>query len=114
MLRQSTLISVFVPIRRYPMAQKVNKPAPAPTIITVTLPEEDKLLRTGQILIQRGTLATIRQFEYTSLDDIMNAIQDSATWLIQVEENPPDVTPAAPRPQAAGVTSEQTPGEADP
>src|SRR5260370_28798757 len=96
------------------MAQKDNKPAPAPTIITVTLPEEDKLLRTGQILIQRGTLATLRQFDYTGLEDIMNAIQDSATWLMQVEANPPDVTPAASRPQAAAASPAQTPGEGEP
>src|SRR5258707_5957144 len=95
------------------MAQKVNKPAPTPTIIiTITLPEEDKLLRTGQLLIQRGELATLRQFEYTNLEDIMSAVQDSTTWLMQVEANPPDVTPAAPRPQAA-APSEQQPAEAD-
>ena len=82
------------------MAQKVNKPTPAPIIITITLPEEDKLLRTGQILIQRSGVATLRQFEYNDLSDIMTAIQDSATWLTEVEANPPDLTPAPP--QASG------------
>ena len=90
------------------MAQKVNKPARAPIIMTITLPdEEDKLLRTGQILIQRDTLATFRQFEYGDLGDIMTAIQDSATWLTQVEENPPDLTPAALHPQEAAAAPAQ-------
>ena len=93
------------------MAQKANKPDPAPIIITITLPEEDKLQRTGQILIQRGSVATLRQFEYGDLGDIMTAIQDSATWLTEVEANPPDLTPAPVRPQAA-VTPPQPEGSA--
>ncbi len=31
-----------------------------PTVITITLPDEGHLPRTGQILVQRGTLAIIR------------------------------------------------------
>jgi hypothetical protein len=85
------------------MPTKVNKPAAAPIIITITLPEEDKLLRTGQLLIQRGEQATLGQFEYSSLDDIMTAIERGTTRLMQVEENPPDLKPTAKQPQ--GMTS---------
>src|SRR5258707_10802086 len=77
------------------MPVKVNKPSPAPIVITITLPEEDKLLRTGQLLIQRGERATLGQFEYSSLDDIMAAIERATTRLMQVEENPPDLKPTA-------------------
>ena len=75
------------------MAQKVNKPA-APIVITITLPDEDKLVRTGQLLIQRGAHATFGRFEYSSLEDIMAAIERGTTRLIQVEANPPDLKPA--------------------
>lgn len=95
------------------MAQKVNQPAPAPMIITITLPDEDKLLRTGQILIQQGTLAKLNQFEYADLHDIMTAIENNAAALMQIVANPPDLTPAPPRPQAA-ATPQQSEGEGDP
>ena len=66
-----------------------------PTVITITLPDEGSLPRTGQILVQRGTLAIIRQFSYSSLSEISTAIQQAAANLIQLEQNPPDIKPAS-------------------
>ncbi len=65
-----------------------------PTVITITLPDEGHLPRTGQILVQRGTLAIIRQFVYSSLSEISAAIQHAAASLIQLEQNPPEIKPA--------------------
>jgi hypothetical protein len=64
---------------------KVNPPI----TITVTLPDEGEMPRTGQILVQRGALATIGQFTYMDLAGISQAIQDAAVRLIQLEQNPP-------------------------
>ncbi len=65
-----------------------------PTVITITLPDEGHLPRTGQILVQRGMLAIIRQFVYSSLSEISAAIQHAAASLIQLEQNPPEIKPA--------------------
>ena len=95
------------------MSKKKETPK-SPIVITITLPDDDNLPRTGQILVQRGSLATICQFEYSSLSEISAAIQQAATSLIQLEENPPDIKPAAmvtPQPQA--ITEVQEPTEAD-
>jgi len=105
------------------MAQKKpNKPTPQNTIITVILPEDGAEVRTGQIVVQRGTLAKVSQFEYTNLDDIMNAIQDSAEDLIALEQNPPPklnalpvtqtpAQPAAPAQADSQPTAEQAEGD---
>jgi hypothetical protein len=65
--------------------------ASPPTVITVTLPDEAAQIRTGTILVQRGTLATLRQFTYSDLTGIMKGIQDAAAQLMEVEKNPPNI-----------------------
>jgi hypothetical protein len=98
------------------MPTKVNKPT-APIIITITLPDEDKLVRTGQLLIQRGEQATLGQFEYSSLEDIMAAIERGTTRLMGVEANPPDLKPvskpaqAQPAASTAPASTTETPAE---
>ena len=76
------------------MPKKKTSTTRPPTVITITLPDEGHLPRTGQILVQRGTLAIIRQFAYSSLSEISTAIQQAAASLIQLEQNPPEVKPA--------------------
>lgn len=71
----------------------VTPPAKPPTVITLTLPETPTLPRTGQILAQRGTLATICQFTYSSLGEISTALQQAAASLHQLEQNPPSLAP---------------------
>ncbi len=65
-----------------------NQPRP-PTVITLTLPDEGTLPRTGTLLIQRGTLAAVRQFVYRDLSAITQAIQDAAAQFMDIEKNPP-------------------------
>ncbi len=65
-----------------------NQPRP-PTVITLTLPDEGTLPRTGTLLIQRGTLAAVRQFVYQDLSAITKAIQDAAAQFMDIEKNPP-------------------------
>src|SRR5258707_15424501 len=97
------------------MSKKKETPK-SPIVITITLPEDDNLPRTGQILVQRGSLATICQFEYSSLSEISAAIQQAATSLIQLEENPPAISPAPtviPASQPNAITEVQEPVESD-
>ncbi len=69
------------------MPKKKTPTTRPPTVITITRPDEGLLPRTGQILVQRGTLAIIRQFAYSSLSEISAAIQQAAASLIQLEQN---------------------------
>ena len=97
------------------MSKKKETPK-SPIVISITLPDDDHLPRTGQILVQRGSLATICQFEYSSLSEISAAIQQAATSLIQLEENPPTISPAPtviPASQPNAITEVQEPVDAD-
>ena len=72
------------------MTKKNQKSIPKPpTIITLTLPDEDNLPRTATLLIQRGTLAAVRQFDYSDLTGSTHAIQEAAAQFMEVEKNPP-------------------------
>ena len=100
------------------MPKKKTPAAKPPTVITITLPDEGHLPRTGQILVQRGTLAIIRQFAYSSLSEISTAIQQAAASLIQLEQNPPEVKPATEttkslEPAANAQSADDTAEEAD-
>lgn len=71
------------------MASK-KKQAPKPdTVITLTLPSEGGIQRTGTMLIQRGDLARMSQFTYTNLGDIAHAIGEATGGLVEVEAAPP-------------------------
>lgn len=59
------------------------------TIITLTLPEESGLSHTGTLLIQRGELAQVLQFQYVNTDEITSAIQDARQRLDELEAQPP-------------------------
>ena len=100
------------------MSKKQPNPTPTNTVITVILPEENALVRTGQIVIRRGTLATVCQFEYATLDDIMIAIESSANGLISVEQNPPPklapFSPSTTPAQAAATVQPYQSDDADP
>ena len=73
--------------------KKQQKQAP-PTVITVTLPEEDGIQRSGTLLIQRGELAHVRQFSYTNLGEIAAVLKDAVVALSSVEADPPDISKA--------------------
>ncbi|GEM_PF-4490570 len=79
------------------MSKKATKsPQKPPTVITLTLPDEGGLVRTGTILIQRGALAALRQFTYSDLAGITRALQDAAAQLMGIEKNPPPDLSTAP------------------
>lgn len=78
------------------MPKKNDSQSAESTVITITLPESGDFPRTGQILVQRGTLGTFGQFQYEDLAGIAQAIQDGAVQLLQVEENPPPADVKAP------------------
>jgi hypothetical protein len=66
-------------------------------VITITLPESSVAPHTGRIVVQRGELGTVAQFEYLGIDEIFEAIQHQAGRLIAVEENPPPKDVVAPK-----------------
>lgn len=76
------------------MAGQQQTKALSPTIFTLTLPDPGG---NGILLIQRGELAHVRQFTYTEIPDIANAIQAAMEALVLIESNPPVIPDAPPR-----------------
>ena len=68
------------------MAKKKSK---TPTVITLTLPDEGSIQRTGSLLIQRGDLAKLYQFHYCNAGDITSAIKDATKSITALEKFPP-------------------------
>lgn len=73
-----------------------SKQAAPPTVITLTLPEDDSIEHQGTLLIARGNLAHVRQFTYLGVSDITAAIKEAYIALKAVEAEPP-VIPEAPK-----------------
>lgn len=69
-----------------------------PTVLVITLEADGS----GSLLARRGDLAHLSQFNYEGLPDIVAAIQQGATELIALEQNPPNVD-APPSAQSAVV-----------
>lgn len=73
------------------MAKKKSMRKPD-TVVTLTLPSQGGIQRTGTLLIQRGDLAFQAQFHYTNVGDIASAIKDATNRLVALEvEPPPDI-----------------------
>lgn len=62
---------------------------PPPTIITLTLPETGS---EGTLLIQRGDLAHLSQFTYTTATDFTAVIHQAMAALAVVESDPPIIS----------------------
>lgn len=79
------------------------KQAPAPTVITLTLPTPEgggiaPDRANATLLIQRGNWASVRQFHYAGmLDDIISAMHEGWRNLDLIESDPPEL-PAFPEP----------------
>lgn len=96
------------------MSKKKTTPAAKPpTVITITLPETTTLPRVGQLVIQRGMLATVRQFAYSSINDITLAIQQAATSLHILEQAPPAIAPEVSSAAMPPSTLDEPPDEPD-
>jgi hypothetical protein len=85
------------------MAKKTQQKKAPPTVITLTLAEEDGDARSGTLLIQRGELAHARQFSYASLGEIAAVLKDAVVALSAVEADPP-VIPDMKRKSGEGKT----------
>ncbi len=88
--------------------EKKRKPKP-PWVITITLPSEGVLPRTGSLVVRQGTLATIRQFQYQSLDEVTRALDDGVAHLLAVEAHPPVLSATGSRPAAAPAAQADPP-----
>jgi uncharacterized membrane protein len=82
---------------------------PPPLVLTITLHTDG----TGTVLTAREQLGSLMAFQYTDINDIMQAIQAAANHLIAIEQQPPveakpaeATRPAVPTPTAGRETIE--------
>ncbi len=88
---------------------KKAKPTPLPpTILLITLEADGN----GSLLTRRGELAYLSQFSYSSLAEIVTAIQSGAAALAELETHPP-VIESASSPILADVPKTQSESTAD-
>ncbi|MBE2195504.1 MAG: hypothetical protein IAE83_15125, partial [Anaerolinea sp.] len=84
-------------------------PSTSPIRLTLTLPIEESSPDSGTLLIQRGELASIRQFTYTPETDLGTVITEALLAFAALEADPP-LIPDAPPPQTVPqVTPKPTP-----
>jgi len=67
-----------------------------PTVITLTLPENEDATHGGTLLVQRGDLARLHQFTYTRIADLSEIIADALIAFAAVEADPPMIAEAPP------------------
>lgn len=98
-----------------------TKQAAPPTVITLTLPEDDGIEHKGTLLIARGDLAHVRQFTYLGVSDLAAAIKEAYIALAAVEAEPPVIPEAPqaapkaePKAKAKGKTAAEPVVEAEP
>lgn len=88
-----------------------TKQAAPPTVITLTLPEDDGIEHKGTLLIARGDLAHVRQFTYLGVSDIAAAIKEAYIALAAIEAEPP-VIPEAPKAEPKAEPKPKAKGKA--
>jgi len=91
--------------------KKSTKQAAPPTVITLTLPEDDGIEHKGTLLIARGDLAHVRQFTYLGVSDLAAAIKEAYIALAAVEAEPP-VIPEAPKAEPKAEPKSKAKGKA--
>lgn len=65
------------------MSKKKVTPKPD-TVITLTLPGEGGIVRKGTIIVKRGNLAFMGEFEYVNIADIVNAIAAGTEGVVEL------------------------------
>lgn len=70
------------------MSKKKFTPPPD-TTISITLPGSGGIVRKGTMVVTRGSMATLRQFEYSSIADIADAIAAATESIVRLEAAPP-------------------------
>lgn len=96
------------------MTEKKNKKPSPPTVITLTLPEQDQEQRSGTLVIARGDLAHIGQFTYANLSDLTAAIKAGFVALARVEANPPKDFTASTTPAKGSTKPDVKPKDEEP
>ncbi|MEO8391551.1 MAG: hypothetical protein ABI700_01030 [Chloroflexota bacterium] len=82
------------------MSNSNNKQPTPPTVITLTLPEQEEEARSGTLIIARGDLAHVRQFTYGNLSDLTAILKEGVVALARIEADPPkDTAKPAPTPR---------------
>lgn len=81
-----------------------------PTLITLTLPENEDTRHGGTVLVQRGDLARLHQFTYTRIADLSEIIAEALIAFAAVEADPPVIADAPlPAPTLTKQTATPTP-----
>ena len=81
-----------------------------PTLITLTLPENEDTRHGGTVLVQRGDLARLHQFTYTRIADLCEIIAEALIAFAAVEADPPVIADAPlPAPTLTKQTATPTP-----
>ncbi len=90
------------------MAKKKTTPTTPPTVITLTMPNDGPMPRTGTLLAQKGDLGQLRRFEYRSLAEVSTALKDVLLALNELAKQPSMVTakPADESPQDEGESED--------
>ncbi len=70
------------------MAKKKKTSSPD-TTISITLPGEGGIQKTGTVIVQRGELGTIKQFPFTGEGDVAHFVGQAFEALKEVEAQPP-------------------------
>ncbi len=99
------------------MAKKSKQKPKPPMVITLELPVEGGMPRTGTMVVKHGELAILHQFSYRTVADIMSAINDGVNHEMVVEADPPVITASATAaiaqtPRPAPAATNDTPDEA--
>ncbi len=74
------------------MTKKKTSPTTPPTVITLTLPNDGPMPRTGALLAQKGDLGQLRRFEYRSLAEVSTALKEALLALNDLAKQPPVLT----------------------
>jgi hypothetical protein len=86
----------------------VSSEQPTPIVFTLTLPDPGG---EGTLLIQRGDLAHLCQFAYTTEMDFTTLIQQALAALTGIENNPPIIPDELPRKTAVAAVPPPPPAE---
>ncbi|MBI5928199.1 MAG: hypothetical protein HY862_02740 [Chloroflexi bacterium] len=95
------------------MANKKTTPIAPPTMLTLTLPNDGPMPRTGTLLAQKGDVGQLRRFEYRSLAEVSTALKEALLALHELAKQPSTMTvnPAAESPEDDDQVESDTPDE---
>ncbi len=93
---------------------KTKTSPPKPTVITLTLPEQEGESRSGTLIVARGELAHIREFTYVNLSDLTTILKQGVVAIAALEANPPKDNGKPSSPTAPAKKVDEKPKDEEP